>query len=386
MDSFLITKKYYFTILAITIAIVPVVARAQGIPVELSGITVTDFVVPVVTSTTTTATATSATAAATQQLAQKKTAQDIAEGLAYTFVRQLSKKLIAMAFAELQGGASGFDHPERFIRDFAELGNNLVIQETGVFTKALLASEKDNPVAAAIGVSMINSGVKTGLSALNSTINKIPGVDYTYASQDISTAGIRGWDFYSQLAIPQNTPIGTAQSAQQILASNIQHAQQIKQKELSSSGYAPARSGCDINFNPNQGFDLSDLEAQVQASQAGYDAAVADGGGVPTQAQLAIIADNKKDLDQAKAALEKVKAAKKANTSEYALGCSNAIITNPKGAIDDIARQAISKPFEDLEKESKWYTILNEAIQQVATGLINYGISKVPANNVFNFD
>lgn len=396
MKSFFLKTLYSILCLSLGMSFLPKELAAQGVVTVASGsIAVTGGTIEtpgVVTAINQNLGPTSLVGKNTTTTAKRSLREAVIEALeetAYQYTRNLSKKLIAMSFAELQGGASGFDHPERFISDFAQLGNDLVVQETQVFTDALIAKHQnsDTLYGAMIGTMIINSGVTTGLSALNTTINKIPGVDPVYASRNIGSAGVAGWDFYSQLALPQNTPVGSAQISREILAQNIRNAQTIKQQEISSSGYAPARQACDTDFNSNQNAPIiADLLAQVQAAKAGYDVAVADGGGVPTQAQQAIINDNKQDLDLAQAAYDKAVQDQKNINTEFGLGCANAVITNPKGAIESVAQQAIAAPFADLEKENKWYTILSEAIQQVATGLINYGVSKIPANNIFNFN
>ncbi len=305
----------------------------------------------IVAGTTTTAKATSISASANTTDTIKKTAQDAAEAALYAASQQISRQLIAMTLNSINGGASGFDHPELFIRDFAQLTNDIANRETSVFTNALL-NTNTNPFAKAAAVSLINSGVSTGLGAFNSTIDKIPGVDYRYASTDISTAGIRGWDFYSQLSMPQNTPIGTAMMARDTLAQNIQYAQRVKNQELSTSGYTAGRKACDINYTPPNPY-------------AGM-----------TDAQITALTETQKQQFEAQAGLA---------NQEYALNCSNNAITKPKATVESLASQAVLAPFQKLDQNDKWFKLVFSTLTSLATGLIDIGISRIPSTQVQQF-
>lgn len=294
-------------------------------------------------------TTTTASASSTDTI--KKAAQDAAEAALYAASQQLSRQLIAMTLNSINGGASGFDHPELFVRDFAQLANDVANRETTVYTNALLATNL-NPFAKAAAVSLINSGTSTGMKALNSTIDKIPGVDYRYASTDISTAGIKGWDFYSQLSLPQNTPIGTAMIARDMLAQNIQYADRIRTQELSSSGYMPGRKACDTNYTPPNPY-ASMTQAQIEAL---------------TPAQ-------KQQLDSQ---------ASLAN-QEYALNCADTIITKPKATVEGLASQAVLAPFQKLDQNDKWFKMLVSTLSSLATGLIDIGLSRIPSNEIQQF-
>jgi hypothetical protein len=308
-------------------------------------------------------------------------AQDAAEAALYAASQAISKKLIAMTLNAANGGASGFDQPQQFVEDFANLANDIVKRETKVFSDKMLSSggTSDTIYGKAIAVGLVNAAASNSMGYLNSTIDKIPGVDYHSASYDLRNAGSNGLLFYSQSGMPSNTPFGAALQAQQLLAENIKFAREVNSKELSTSGYKPTKKPCDTSYSSTSQA-LIDAQTQMAAAQAAYDAAVADGGGVPTQQQQQIIDDNQHDLDIAQQNLATIQAQQNAANTEFNLGCSNSVITNPKGTVESLVQQAAMAPFQKLDQNDRWFKLLINTTTQLVTGLVRVGISKIPTN------
>jgi hypothetical protein len=137
------------------------------------------------------ATATGTTAQGQQTQTWKQIAQDAAEAALYTASQTISRKLVAMTLNAANGGASGFDQPQQFVDDFANLANDIVKRETKVFSDKMLSSggDSDTIYGKAIAVGLVNAAASNGMGYLNSSIDKIPGVDYHSATYDLRTAG-----------------------------------------------------------------------------------------------------------------------------------------------------------------------------------------------------
>ncbi len=324
---------------------------------------------------------TSTGAAANQTQTWTKVAQDAAEAALYSASQTISRKLVAMTLNAANGGASGFDQPQQFVDDFANLANDIVKRETKVFSDKMLSSggDSDTIYGKAIAVGLVNAAASNGMGYLNSSIDKIPGVDYHSATYDLRTAGDKGLTFYSQSAMPSNTPFGSALQAQQRLAENIKFAREVNSKELSTSGYKPTKKPCDVTHSSTSQA-LIDAQTQLVAAQAAYDAAVADGGGVPTQQQQQVIDDNQHDLEVAQQNLATVQSQQNAANTEFGLGCANSVITNPRGTVESLVQQATLAPFQKLDQNDKWFKLLINTTTQLVTGLVRVGISKIPTN------
>lgn len=174
----------------------------------------------------------------------------------YKVSQQLSQKLIAKVLNSQNGGASGDQEPN-FIKNFGQYFENIAAQQTNQFTNSLI-NNTNNPFAKNLGVSYSNlSASNTNL--LNTfSLNKIPGVNWQQASGDVASAGNSGWDFYSQLALPQNTPVGSALIAKDQLTLQINQKLAAAKTELGSTGFTPAKGNCsnspDLGSGNNSGF------------------------------------------------------------------------------------------------------------------------------------
>ena len=164
--------------------------------------------------------------------------------LAYTTAQAISKKLVTKILNQVNGGASG-NQNSLFIKNFGAYFNNLGTQQVSAYTKVLNAS--GNPFAKSISQGISNqvaalSNPNDTSQGLNSfSLSKVlpSGVTWQTASTNIGAAGNQGWDFYSQLALPQNTPLGSAMIAQDQLAKNITSSQNNAKTQLTSSGFTP---------------------------------------------------------------------------------------------------------------------------------------------------
>lgn len=165
----------------------------------------------------------------------------VLDGLAYSVAQKLSQKLVAMTLNAVNGGASQ-NKPASFIENFGKYFSDIAGKEISNYTNKLDGSK--NPFAQMIsqGLSDTASGFsKTGLDSfsLDKTLPK--DVSWQDASQDISKAGNKGWDFYSQLAFPENNSLGSGLIAQTEIANKIQKAQETAKIELTSSGFTPQK-------------------------------------------------------------------------------------------------------------------------------------------------
>jgi hypothetical protein len=162
----------------------------------------------------------------------------------YKVSQQLSQKLIAKVLNKANGGASG-DQSKQFINNFGQYFSDISNQQIGVFTNSL--NNSSNPFAQAISVGISNNAQNQSSSSteLDSfSLDKIlpSGNNWQDATKDISSAGGQGWDIYGAMALPQNTPLGSAIIAQDILSKQITSAQNNAKTELGSSGFTPAKS------------------------------------------------------------------------------------------------------------------------------------------------
>ena len=317
-------------------------------------------------------------AGTTSLLSANKTQQsveDAIEVVAYNLAQQLSRKLVAMAINEINGGASGVDHPQQFVTSYNQLYQNINDQQVSMYANALM-NNNTNPFSAAVGLNIVNSysNNTTGLNQF--ALNNYSNGNWQASASNLSNSGIYGWDYYMQSALPQNNPSGSQFIAQQELASNISSAQDIQTTQLSSSGYKASQTPCDINYNSNANASvIANAQAQLAAAQTGLQAAMDAGGGAPTPGQQNAINSNENDVALAQQALQNAQNAQDNANTQFGVGCAKQVITNPVGAVDTLAAQAINQPFQDLEKQSKWYTLIANTLITFAQGLINTGIS-----------
>ena len=81
----------------------------------------------------------------------QKSIYDAITVVAYNLAQQISRKLVSLAINEINGGASGIDHPQRFITDFAQLVTSATDKTVTIYTNSLIANSS-NPFAAQVGI------------------------------------------------------------------------------------------------------------------------------------------------------------------------------------------------------------------------------------------
>lgn len=309
---------------------------------------------------------------------------DAADAALYAFAQMASRQLISMTLAAINGGASGIDRPQQFVGNFAQAFENLAYQEATIASNKLLESG-DNPFAVGVGILLINSTTRTGASLLRSNINNIPGVDMGNATRDLSTAGIRGIDFYSRLGEPRNTPLGTAIISRELLSQNIENANNLKRQELTSSGFTPSKRACDVNYKSPSIYDglanlFKDDPSKLLKVDGAINAKESPDDLTPNKiSEKVAIAKNLPYLSPAeKKQVVTIINAQSAANYEYATGCANAIIENPVAAVQSLANQGLAAGFTEKQLADKWYKLLVNSMSQLVTGLIDIGISKLP--------
>lgn len=168
----------------------------------------------------------------------------------YKISQQLSQKLIAKVLNKANGGADGEDS-KLFVENFGKYFEDISKKQIGSYTNFLDSSS--NPFAQSISMGISNQAggsQEASKSLLESFSLKsaVPeGVNWQDAVNDISAAGDQGWDFYGQLALPQNSPLGSAIIAQDDLVQQINTAKETAKTELTSSGFKPDKGKSSIS-------------------------------------------------------------------------------------------------------------------------------------------
>jgi len=300
-------------LLIISFSVKPLAVHAQGIPVgdsDTEAFTDADTVTNVVTT--------------IQQVMDTLKMFGL-DKIAYNLAQTLSQKLVSKALNSINGGASSDSNP-KFITNFGQYFNNIGNQQTSKYLTSL-TNDTNNPFAQTTAIAMTNSAAagSSGQNELdNFTLNKIPGLtgsNWKAASTNISAAGASGWDFYSDLALPQNTPIGTAMIAQDNLANNIKNATSNAKTQLTSSGFLPS------------------------TKSASNSSASSGSGG-----------------------------------ENFGSDPDSDTITNPSQTNEDIANQSVAEPFQRLRGVNSLGQLVFSTIQQIATGLITKGISSLKSD------
>jgi hypothetical protein len=317
------------------------------------------------------------TAGSTSILTANKTqatTEKAIELAAYNLAQQLSRKLVALAINEINGGASGLDHPQQFITSYAQLFINTGNQATSLYLNSLAGNSK-NPFAPKITTNLANNYASNQTALNQFSLNNYSGGNWQLASNNLAYAGINGWDYYAQSSLPQNNPVGSQMIAQQELAKSVQNAQSVQKTQISTSGYKPAQTPCNINYNANANdATITADQAQLTAAQQALDA-IENPSDPNATVSLAAVRDASNNVTLAQTALQNAQNAQTSANTQFGTTCAKQIITNPVGAVDNLAAQAINKPFADLEKQSKWYTLISSALIQFAQGMINSGIN-----------
>ncbi len=155
--------------------------------------------------------------------------------VAYMLAQKIGQKMATASINKATGGASG-DKDPNYVKDFGTIFSNIEQQQKDLYTTKLLTS--GNPFARDIAKEMLSSN-NQGLSqfSLGSVLQN--GGDWKAAKNNLSTAGIYGYDFYSQLAFPANTPLGAKMIAREELANQTIAKKETEKLKLGSSGFLP---------------------------------------------------------------------------------------------------------------------------------------------------
>lgn len=196
----------------------------------------------------------------------------------YKLAQQASQKLIAKVLNHQTGGA-GWDIEYNFVENFQRHFQNINDQEFAKFTN-YLASDTSNPYSRYIAQAMVDVKSNEGNPLSAFSLDKIDGVDWQEASTNIGSAGNSGWDFYSQLALPVNTPIGSSMIAQDQLASQISSKVETSKIELTSSGFKPDKGGCTSSPDKYDGSTDNPLAENPDCSSASPSADIKSPGSI----------------------------------------------------------------------------------------------------------
>lgn len=158
----------------------------------------------------------------------------------YKSAQKMSQKLIAKVLNKTNGGS---DSSSLFVENFGQYFEDITRKEIDQYTNSLQQSNSPFARSIALGIDNQVSGFSNsgGLNAFS--LNKyVPsGARWEDAATDISVAGSRGWDFYGQLAMPQNSPLGAGIIAQEELSKSITAARSFGKLELTSDGFLPMK-------------------------------------------------------------------------------------------------------------------------------------------------
>ncbi|MDB4984115.1 MAG: hypothetical protein JWM20_294 [Patescibacteria group bacterium] len=211
------------------------------------------------------------------------------DGLAYSLAQKASQKLVSATLNAVNGGASQ-NKPPTFITNYAQYFQGITGKTTTNYYSQL--SSSNNPFASAIAVDLANSTSGYATSGLNSfNLDKVltNGASWQSASTNLATAGGQGFDYYSRLSYPQNTPMGSTLIAQQQLNQNITTAFNIAKVQLTSTGFKPqtakntgegifAAVGSQYGVNTNALINASTNAANTQHNINNVNNAQANGG------------------------------------------------------------------------------------------------------------
>ncbi len=202
------------------------------------------------------------------------------DGLAYVLAQKVSQKLVSATLNAVNGGASA-NKPPNYVANYAQYFASLGGKTTTNYYNSLQYS--NNPFAAGIAQGIINTNsgfAPSGLDAFNLNSILKNGASWKSAALNLGNAGIQGFDFYSALAYPQNTPLGSNLIAQQQLGQNLATAQNLAKIQLTSTGFKPqtlenSAKGIFASIGSQYGVNTNSL---INASQqAAHDQQVANG-------------------------------------------------------------------------------------------------------------
>lgn len=193
------------------------------------------------------------TAATTTSQQILKTVKDYGlDQVAYMLAQKLGQKMASAAINKATGGASK-DNDPNFIKDFGTIMSNIEEQQRDLFTTKLLLNT--NPYARGIASQMLQG---RGNPLNNFTLGSVlsSGGDWQEVGNNLTAGGKDSLFFYSQLAFPQNVPVGVQMLADNALAKQTNNKKLSESLKITSSGFLPA-SKCNAR--------ISDYKNNVQS-------------------------------------------------------------------------------------------------------------------------
>jgi hypothetical protein len=283
-----------------------------------------------------------------------KTVKDYGlDQVAYTLAQKLGQKMATASINKATGGASG-DKDPNYIQDFGTVLSSIEQQQKDLYTSKLLAS--GNPFARDIAKNMLSAPVADVLPEFS--LGKVlqNGGDWKAASKDISTAGVYGYDFYSQLAFPENTPIGGTMLAKNTLGTIISNQKETQKLKIESSGFLP-NSECNLK--------ISDYKNSISALSGSSEEQVFD------------------TEEQAKAYLNaNMEAQNKelSGLSEDVAGCIEEFVKNPVAATQTLTTEAGKFGMDMTKNIQGWGQIVAGLFVSLFNGFVNQGLGSLKAD------
>ena len=352
-----------------------------------------------VTGTTAATTATSSTTTANVIL---KTLKDYGlDQVAYALAQKLGQKMATMTINKTTGGASN-DKDPNFVQDFGTVLSKIDQQQKDLFTTTLLTSK--NPFAKDIAKNILLT--KSGDVLPEFTLSKVltNGEDWTTAKNDFSVTGDKGLLFYSQLALPENTPVGSSMLAQNSLAHQIQNKTTSETLKLTSSGFLP-NTKCNTSISSykksvqgiinNQNSNGSH-EAEIEQAQALLDEyrdeqtqAIAQyhDGSPEANAADAKFYSAQQTLNNLMAADQNAIVTNDLGTAgnvgaltEDTAGCIEEMIKNPIATTTTLTNEAGKFGMDMTKNIQGWGQIVAGLFVSLFNGFVNKGLSSLKAD------
>lgn len=180
--------------------------------------------------------------------------------VAYMLAQKLGQKMATASINKATGGASG-DKDPNYIKDFGSIMSNIEQQQKDLFTTKLLLST--NPYARNIAKEMLTKGDPLNNFTLGSVLSS--GGDWQEVGNNLALAGKDSLLFYSQLGLPQNTPIGAQMLAEKALSKQIENKKVAETLKINSSGFLPS-SKCNVRISDYKNSVQSIIQNEQQNS------------------------------------------------------------------------------------------------------------------------
>jgi hypothetical protein len=281
--------------------------------------------------------------------------------VAYAVGQKASEKMTQTIINKINGGASG-DQDQNYITNFKQHFADIGTKEFNDFTTELRSS--NNPFASAVERNLIDVRSGNTPSGLNNfTLDKIlpAGTRWEDAANDLSVAGSQGLAFYSQLGLPQNTPMGASMIAQEELANRVTNAKKISEIELIAPGFIGTRD----SGSCAAGTSTSSRGLEIQIERLRDDFARAT-----TQAQKDQIQSEINSLQTQITAFE--------NGEKFSVNIDlNCAIKTPGNVVGSLANIALEEPIMRNRMADDFVKIVANSLTQITSTAINEGFSSL---------